>query len=127
MITGHLVKYEITYQTIKENDMNLMEFLKALSTDELCWNNYDIKKWIKELFQLQAKLEIAEEDVARVQQNYKNRCEITEQLQDRIEQLEKVAANLNKRLRKCKNVYRDVTYKHQQVLAKNKILQKRLE
>lgn len=50
-----------------------------------------------------------------------------EKLKERKNVAEKTATTLNKRLRKCKNVYRDVTYKHQQVLAKNKILQKKLE
>ncbi len=64
--------------------MDLMEFLKALSTDDLCWNEIDIKKWTRELFRLQAKLEVAEEDVARIEQNYKNRCEITESLEAQV-------------------------------------------
>ncbi len=60
--------------------MDLMEFLIALrDTAGTEWSDDDTARWIKELFCLQAKLEVAEEDVARVEQNYKNRCEITEQ------------------------------------------------
>ncbi|KKN75927.1 hypothetical protein LCGC14_0376350 [marine sediment metagenome] len=68
--------------------MNLMEFLIALKdTEGTSWSDDDIKRWTKELFRLQAKLEVAEEDVARVERNYKNRCEITEDLKAQLSDL----------------------------------------
>ena len=80
--------------------MDLMEFLIALrDTAGTEWSDDDTARWIKELFCLQAKLEVAEEDVARVEQNYKNRCEITEHHEAQLLDLRGKNENLKTLLR----------------------------
>ena len=41
---------------MKECELNLIDFLKALSTDDLCWCDDDVVRWINEFEKLREQL-----------------------------------------------------------------------
>ncbi len=73
-----------------------------------------------ELETLNAKLEVAEEDVARISSNYATRCEITENLEAEIKEWIEWKVDIDKLLADNKKTFK-------RVLAENKWMSKYVE